>query len=415
MSLVVYVAAAALFVAVLIRLRHPCRTLTDPLIRSTALAILLSSLVLVCSAPRTIAAVNKATGVSNFGAPLTYSMLTATSCSVLVLLLHWRGGPRERIRRTARQIVGVYGVVIAAIIGLFTYADAPMERLADIDTYYATTPGMREMTLLYLVGHTVAELALLGWSWSWQREVRGILRTGLRLIMAGCVLDLLGFLGAKYVAIWARWEGHDLDFLSTTVAPPLASLAALTAAAGFILPRVAPSTASALAARRTHRRLAPLWAEVRPVATAPKPPTAWWHSPHERLHHREVSIHDALLALAPYFDDRLRTTAHAAALARDHSPHEARVIAEAAMLADAVRRAGAVRGAGAVRSAGRHPDTGHTDHPSPSTYQLYATEESGPGALVELSRALAESPLVSAALGDTLPGSTSQDGPRHAH
>ncbi len=40
--------------------------------------------------------------------------------------------------------------MIVALWVLFLPADAPAERLRDLDTYYATTPFMREEILLYL-------------------------------------------------------------------------------------------------------------------------------------------------------------------------------------------------------------------------------------------------------------------------
>ena len=88
-----------------------------------------------------------------------------------------------------------------------------------------------------------------------------------------------------------------------------------------------------------------------------------------------MSIHDALLALAPYFDDRVRERALDAALREGRPAHEARVAAEAAMVADAARRA----------ADRREPQA------TPSTYRLYATEVSGTGGLVELAGALTRS------------------------
>jgi hypothetical protein len=235
---------------------------------------------------------------------------------------------------------------------------------------------MREMILLYLLGHSAATLVMCAVCLKWGREVTGLLRTGLRLILVGALLDVVGFQLAKYTAVVARWSGHDLDFLSTDVAPPMASLAALTCSAGYVLPRVLPSAVAHWHGLRDYRRLGPLWLLVRFVSTAPKPPASWWQLPQERLQWREVSIHDALLALAPYFDDRVRERARDAALRAGRSAHEARLAAEAAMLADA-----------ALRAAAREEPLD-----SPSTYRLHATEVSGTGELVALARALASAP-----------------------
>jgi hypothetical protein len=375
MSLMVYLAAAVFGLSCTALLARPSSATRDPLTVSTCAAIVLGSLGLVCAAPTTLSAVNSLTGIPNFGAPLTYGMISAYSCSLLILLFQWRGGSPARIRRMVLRGMAVYGALIVAIVVLFALADPSTERLTDLDTYYANTPYMREMIVLYLLGHSAATLAMCAVCVSWAREVTGLLRTGLQLILIGTLLDVVGFQGTKYTAVVARWTGHNLDFLSTGVAPRMASLAALTCSAGFALPRLLPTAREHWRHLDDLRGLGPLWSEVRFASIAPKPPSALWQLPRMRLHWREVSIHDGLLALAPYFDDRLRERVRDAALHEGRSAHEARVVAEAAMVADAARRA-------AAREA---------PFVTPSTYRLYATEVSDTGGLVELARALARS------------------------
>ncbi|KUO22433.1 MAB_1171c family putative transporter [Streptomyces dysideae] len=382
MSLVVYLAAGVLALSAVVLFRRPRTVLREPsalrnpLTVSTCVAITLGALVFVCSAPMTLAAVNDLTGIPNFGAPLTYGMLSAYSCSLLILLINWRGGPPERVRRLVLRSIAVYGPLIVAVVVLFALADADTERLTDLDTYYADTPYMREMIVLYLLGHSAVMVAMAVVCVRWGREVTGLLRTGLRLIFIGAVLDVAGFQLTKYTAVVARWTGHDLDFLSTSIAPPMASLAALICSAGFLLPRLLPAAVAHWRGLGDYRRLGPLWSRVGFVSTAPKPPASWWQLPQARLHWREVSIHDALLALAPYFDDRIRERAYAAAVGAGRTPHEARVAAEAAML-----------DAAACRAAAREEPLDR-----PSAYRLHATEVSGTGGLVELAQALARTP-----------------------
>ncbi|MGW0130979.1 MAB_1171c family putative transporter [Streptomyces sp. NPDC003299] len=377
MSLVVYLAACVFGLSSLLLFRRPRTALRHPLTLSTCVAIVLGALVFVCAAPLTLSAVNDLTGIPNFGAPLTYGMLSAYSCSLLILLVNWRGGSRERVRRLVLRCVAAYAAMIVAIVVLFALADARTERLTDLDTYYATTPCLREMILLYLLGHSAAMLAMCAVCVKWGREVTGLLRTGLRLILAGALLDLLGFQAAKYAAVVARWSGHDLDFLSTTVAPPMASLGALICSVGFVLPRALPALLAQWRGYGENRTLRPLWSAVRFASTAPKPKACWWWLPQERLRWREVSIHDALLSLAPYFDERVRVRALDEALRAGRGAHQARIEAEAAMLAAATRRA-----------AAHEPPL---DAPSP--YRLHATEVPGTSGLVELARALSRSPL----------------------
>ncbi|WP_399884657.1 MAB_1171c family putative transporter [Streptomyces sp. BBFR51] len=376
MSLVVYLAALVFAMTSVLLFRRPRTAMRNPLTLSTCVAVVLGALVFVCAAPATLSAVNELTGVPNFGAPLTYGMLSAYSCAVLVLLINWRGGPRELVRRMVLRSMAAYGLLVAAVVVLFTLADADTERLTDLDTYYAGTPFMREMILLYLLGHSAAMLVMCAVCVKWGREVGGLLRTGLRLILLGALLDVVGFQLTKYTAVVARWSGHDLDFLSTTVAPPMASLAALLCSAGFLLPRLLPPVLAHWRGLGDYRRLDPLWFLVRSVSTAPEPPTALWQLPQARLQWREVSIHDGLLALAPYFDHQVRERVRDTALRAGRSPHEARLAAEAAMLADAARRADA-----------------HEEPPQTSgTYRLHATEVSGPSGLVELAQALHRPP-----------------------
>jgi hypothetical protein len=372
MSLVVYLAAFVFGMTSVLLFRRPRTALRNPLTVSTCAAIVLGALVLVCAAPATLATVNELTGVPNFGAPLTYGMLSAYSCAVLVLLINWRGGSRARVRRLVLRAMAAYGLLVVAIVVLFALADADTERLTDLDTYYAGTPFMREMILLYLLGHTAAMLVMCAVCVKWGREVGGLLRTGLRLILLGALLDVVGFQLTKYTAVAARWTGHDLDFLSTTVAPPMASLAALLCSAGFALPRLLPPVLAHWRGLGDYRRLEPLWSLVEPVSTAPAPPTGWWQLPQARLQWREVSIHDALLTLAPYFDHRVRERVRDSALNAGRTSHEARLAAEAAMLADAARRA----------AAREEPPE------ATGTYRLHATEVLGPSGLVELAQAL---------------------------
>ncbi|MFE4666658.1 MAB_1171c family putative transporter [Streptomyces sp. NPDC056716] len=386
MSLVVYLAAALLALAAAVLFRRPLATTRNPLTVSTCMSITLGALVFVCSAPLTLAVVNDLTGVPNFGAPLTYGLLSAYSCSLLILLIHWRGGPPERVRRTVLRCVTAYGALIVVIVVLFVHADADVERLADLDTYYATTPFMREMTVLYLVGHSVSTVVMCALCLKWLREVTGLLRAGLLLIMAGSAVDLVGFQLAKYTAVAARWAGGDLDFLSTSVAPPMASLAALLCSAGFTLPRLLPPARAHWRCLGDHRRLRPLWTRVRSVSVAPLPPGGWWQSPRQRLHWREVAIHDALLALAPYFDDSVRERVRDTAVRAGRPAHEARMTAEAAMLTDAARRA----------AAGEQPLE------PPSTYRLYATEVCDSSGLVELAHAVRQSPVSDTACEGTV-------------
>ncbi|MES9523032.1 MAB_1171c family putative transporter [Streptomyces capoamus] len=344
MSLVVYMASFLLALAAIL-LRRPRRTPRSPLSIATRATAFIAAVCFFWSAPVTLAAVNHATGIPNVGAPLTYGSISALSCSLIILLIHWKGGPQEQIRRMTRLVVAVYGTLILAIVVLFSLADAHTERLTDLDTYYANTPFMREMITLYLMGHLASTIVLSAVCLKWARdEVTGLLRLGLRLILVGLLLDALGFTVAKVTAVVARWMGYDLDFLSTTVAPPAAALGALVYSAGFVLPRLASAAAAERQSLATYRALRPLWSAVKDVATAPPvaEPTwwqLWWQLPSSRVYLLEANIRDALLQLTAYIDQRVGRTAFEAAVERGEQRAVARVAAEKAMIIDGIRRA----------------------------------------------------------------------------
>ncbi|MCX4904691.1 MAB_1171c family putative transporter [Streptomyces sp. NBC_00878] len=321
----------------------------DPLMAASTAFLLIGALVCMLAAPPTISVVNGLTGIANFSAPLVYSGMSALSACYLVLMIAWRGGEPEKAGRASRLVVGFYTLVIVGIVTLFSLADVPVERTRDLDTYYASTPYMREMILLYLVSHTLATVILAGMCLSWLREVRDLTRLGLTLIVVGVMFDL-SYQIAKYAAIAARWNSRDWDFLSTSLSPPLVAIAGVTVAAGFALPRIGPSMAANLRDWRRHRLLKPLWAEMRDLRT-PAAETHWWDPPAVRLAQQEITILDGVLLCSPHLDNDVRKAAYAAVCAQAATPDrgtasqvvvaEAEIVAEAAMLAAAKIRASA--------------------------------------------------------------------------
>jgi hypothetical protein len=250
-----------------------------------------------------------------------------------------------------RISAAVYGTLIIAIIALFALADADTERLTDLDTYYANTPYMREMIVLYLTGHLASTIVLSVVCLKWARdEVTGLLRVGLRLILAGLLLDVLGFELTKVTAVVARWYGYDLDVLSTTVAPPAASLGALIYSAGFVLPRLA-SAAAEKQSLANYRALKPLWSAVKDMTTTPEAEPKWWQLwwqlPSSRLYLLEANIRDALLQLTAHFDQRVGQAAYTAAVNRGESREKARIDSEKAMIIDGILRASGQAGGSA--------------------------------------------------------------------
>ncbi|GGV30871.1 MAB_1171c family putative transporter [Streptomyces spectabilis] len=378
-----YFPAAALAVATaaktpaLIRHRH------DPFLRSVCALLVLSVAVFFFAAPPTIAAVNDLTGIVNFSAPLVYCVMSAFSAACLALIINWRGGRPEDVRRAARGWITAYGVVIVLLITLFVRGDAPVERLRDLDTYYANTPYIREMIVLYLVSNTVAAVVMTTLCWRWSMRVHGWLRAGLVVIVIGYAGNL-AFDATKYAAVVARWNGADWDEWSTDYAPPLAAGGAVTSAVGYLLPLVGQRLSDARRNWSAFRALGPLWRALHRDALLPPVPMPWWSSSGLRLTQREAAIYDGLLALTPRLDPAVHERARARALRAGAHADEAEAIALAAMVVCALDGRGEIR--------------------PPSEDASSPTLAVSSRVLVRMSRALAQSPVVHAVRQDASRG-----------
>lgn len=402
-GLVLYLPGAVIAVALIVKAPTLRRGWEQPLTRAVCALLVGSSLAVLLSAPPTVVAVNRLTGVVNFSAPLVYSLVTAFSGACVVVILHWSGAPAQVVRRATRLTVAAYGTLVVAIVALFALGEAPVERVQDLDTYYANTPFLREMIVCYLTAHTVGSTALTVLCRKWMRRLSPSLRplrplrTGLALLMLGGAFNL-GFLVAKWTAMGARWSGRDLDFLSTTVAPLLGAAAALLVGTGFLVPLVGGSAPWKDYCR--YRRLRPLWAALRgysPGGLRPVPLT-WWSPVGIRLVHRESVIDDGILALAPWFDPAVREEAYGAARAQGRSEEEAAVVSDAAMLAAACRR----------RTEADRAEAGRTRTPEAQAHRQSApaarAQPGCPGpyrldshSLTELAHAFQTSPIVARA------------------
>ncbi|MEO3974592.1 MAB_1171c family putative transporter [Streptomyces sp. CAU 1734] len=382
-----YLPAIALAIAFAAKLPALRRGWRDPLIRSVLFLLFTAALCFLFAAPPTISAINGLVGIRNFSAPLVYCILCSFSCACLVLIVNWRGGHRDRVRRSSRRWISAYGAAIVAIPVLFALGETPVERLRDLDTYYANTPFIREMIVTYLAAHIVAAVVTTAMCLRWARAVAHWLRIGLVVLVIGLVFNLLFGL-AKLTALVARWTGRDWDALSTAVAPPMAAMGGMIITVGFLLPLVGPRVSAVRRALLTYLRLGALWRRLRPVpgGNPPVPRIPWWAPLELRLTVRETVIHDELLRLQPYLDDRTRQRVYSAAVA-DRAPREqARLVAVAGMVIGAAR----------TRAAGR-PEPDETEHQAAGADALTAALTPGRECLVLLSRAL-RSPLLETAL-----------------
>jgi hypothetical protein len=381
-----YFPAIALGIAFLAKLPALWRGWRNPLVRSVCFLLFAAASCFFFAAPPTITAVNDLTDIPNFSGPLVYCIMCAFSCACLVLIVNWRGGPEETVRRSSRTWLVCYTAALVALPVFFTLGDAPVERLRDLDTYYATTPFIREMIVTYLAAHMVSAVVTTALCARWAtRDVGGWLRVGLVVLVIGFVLNLLFGL-AKLTAVIARWVGRDWDVLSSTVAPPIVAAGGLIVTIGFLLPLLGPRISDVCHAWGTYLLLGPLW---RLLSSAPGdhvslPQIPWWAPPDMRLTVRETGIHDELLRLQPHLDDGVRQHAHDAALEGHVSAEAAEVVGAAAMVV------------AAVEAQSRTPEPEAEDRTPAGAVALAAALGPGHGRLVQLSRAL-HSPFVAAA------------------
>ncbi|MFI0914248.1 MAB_1171c family putative transporter [Streptomyces abikoensis] len=336
-----WIPALAIWVALAGRLPALMRNRHDPLLRAVCTVLLLNGSAFFCANPWVVGLVNRATGIPNFAAPLVYGLICALSAACIVLIIYWRDGNSQAARKTAHRWILTYSIGIALIIAAFTVGDAPVERRVDLDTYYATAPGMREMIVLYLLAVVVGSVAMTAMCWRWAPQVRhrAWLRRGLHTIALGYIISL-GFAVLKGAAVAARWTGNDWDELSTLAAPPVATIGTLTAAAGFLMPLLGErltALRSTLDDWLTYRALRPLWDALRAATPSVVAPMAmpWWDID-LRLTRRIAEIHDGRLALRPYCDTSVADAARSRAESEGLSNQDADAVAEAATLIAAV-------------------------------------------------------------------------------
>ncbi len=221
---------------------------------------------------------------------------------------------------------------------LFALGDTPVERPVDFEVYYANTPYIREMVVLYLVAHTVAGVLVTTLCRRWLAGVAGSvwLRRGLRILIVG-FLSNLTYDAVKLIGIIARWNGQDWDFLVVKVAPLVGLVSTVGVATGFIVPLVGPRLSDRLTDLRTHARLRPLWTALR--AATPDIsrglPLHWW-ALDLRLTRRIAEIHDGRLALRAYRDPSIEAMAAVRAREAKLPAEEAEAVTEAAVLAAAM-------------------------------------------------------------------------------
>ncbi|MER5756568.1 MAB_1171c family putative transporter [Streptomyces sp. NPDC002088] len=377
-GLINYVSGAVLWLGLVVKAPDLIRHRRDPYLRAICAVLGLAGVCFFLGAPPTVGTINRVSGIPNLAAPLTYASITAYSAAAQVLIVYWRGGPH--VHRTSRRWIVAYACVLVGIAGMFALGDAPVERRTDLDTYYATTPFIAEMIVLYLAGHLAAASVTMVSSLGWARQVHGWLRAGLVTLGIGSLCNA-GYSVSKLAAVVARWCGRDWSVLGTTVSTAAAGLGALTTVTGTLIPLVGPRLTRWQHSRRTYTRLEPLERELDGVLTrrALRLPRPRWSSPTTRLVWRRTSIHNALSHLDAFFDRGLYERTREAALAdAGGDPERADAVAWAAVIAVAAR------------------EEPHRERPLTGA-DWTEDRTPGPDALARIADALVSSPLVAAA------------------
>lgn len=329
-----YIPAGVLAIALLVKSPSFWRGWHSPMSKSIFVILAASAAGFVFGAPPTIERVNRLTGVPNVSALIVYCILSCLSCGSIVLLIHWRGGPEEILRRHTRIWIAATAALIVTFGVLFCLSSVPIEQQRDFDTFYANTPFVREMIVLYLTAHIATSLVVATKCWRWARELRDLQAAwthwGLLILVAAFGIGLT-FALLKFLAVGARWAGTDSwDSLSTDVAPPLAGLGAGLTTIGFLVPVVGPRLGSMWVSWRAYRAMEPLWRALEPFAGPGKPmrirPTS---SPEFRAMARSTEISDRLLNLAPHLDSSHRETAKRYAASQGCEAEAALIFAEA--------------------------------------------------------------------------------------
>ncbi|MEV5846868.1 MAB_1171c family putative transporter [Streptomyces sp. NPDC051985] len=354
--------AVLMAVAFVIKLPLLRRAWQDPILRATALLLGIGAIVFASLPPGNLHRINELTGVPNFAGVWVYSLLTAYSGACLWLIITWREPPSAARRRRTRLVWAAYAVIIVGLWVTFALGDHHVERLRDLDTYYADTPWMREHTMLYLLAHMVSAVVAASILWAWFQEIA---ETWLRrAVVCLQVAYALGFVFdvAKTAAVAARWTGHDWDYLSTYVAPPFAIAEAFLVSVGFLVGQVGPLCEEHRRLRRAHRRLEPLWRAMLTVGAAPAPATGRVSGAELRLELRRAAINDGLLRLAPRLSGERRERVRRRAVAEGYDGSAARGIAAAVDILVAVDASRAV----ADGPTAAHPAHGRPAHGRPT-------------------------------------------------
>ncbi|GAA4861484.1 hypothetical protein GCM10025787_53090 [Saccharopolyspora rosea] len=296
-----YALAGALMLAVVAaKFRAVLRDPGDVRVVGLAVAHLTLAVGFISAIPVSYLAIDRFSGVGNLATLVVYGSVTVClgGCLVCHNALEL---PRPRAQAASRRQLVLTAVAVAAMAVLFAVADVhDASHPLDFDARYALDPVAVCFQLVWWSAYSTALVRIARVS---RRVGRASqlpwLRAGLAVVAVGCVIAL-GYALGKATQVAAAWLGADLTWVSTALAPGLATLGAMTMAVGWSVPLVPRWTLRL----RALRDLRPLHAALRTVA-----PALAGNTPAVTpLYRRLITINDLLRALRPHLDpdvDRL--------------------------------------------------------------------------------------------------------------
>lgn len=369
-----------------------------PALLPICLACVTAAPAFVFLAPTVGVAVDRLAGVPNLSVLLVYGFGVAFVGANQAMLLHWRH-PAARARWATRRVAAACASVLAVMVALFALGAPREEHHDNFPTAFADTPYLAELLVLYHVAYLVGLLNVVRLCWRSADETpadQPWLRRGLRLNAVGVLIGS-GYAVLVLVAVIGSWVGAGLDGWGVaapgalTLAVPVVVVAASIAAWGPRLVGARERLDRARQAVRDHRRLRPLWRELRVVDPAMRHVPATLRErfdPEHRLFWRVIEINDWLHRLRvgrdPVVADAVERRAAALGLGED----EVRAAEEAAQV-----RAALVAWARGVPTGDDGP-SGH-DGP-PQARHAFAGERAR---LVSVAEAFT-GPVVAGALAD---------------
>lgn len=246
------------------------------------------------------------------------AVIAAAFCGQTLLSL--TGDP---ISRRARLLRWAFAVLAVAVLWV-TFMIGPAAPEAQFGSHPVRDVSMTLFILAFLGYLAYAVTTVMAGCWRYARSATGAMRSGLRLISAGCA-SCLAYVLVKLVAIVGFWAGVPVaPAVEGAVAQGLVAVGALLVVVGS----AATATSQRAADLRdwvrdyvAYRRLYPLWVDLVGVvpAVALDPAAGRWQDAsrvrdmHWRLVRRVIELRDAWLALRPYMDADLAEalTAHA--------------------------------------------------------------------------------------------------------